>query len=89
MNITGIRENTYLAELLVNRGDQVLEVDARPSDSIALALRFDAPIFLNEELFGDDEALPGPPPDEEAADADALKRFLSRLNPEDLGRFQP
>ncbi|MGE0441055.1 MAG: bifunctional nuclease family protein [Gemmatimonadales bacterium] len=89
VNITGIRENTYLAELLVNRGEQVLEVDARPSDSIALALRFDAPIFLNEELFGDADAMPGPPPDEEAADADALKRFLSRLNPEDLGRFQP
>ena len=49
--ISGLRENTYLAELLIYRGSEVFEVDARPSDSIALALRMHAPIFSNDDLL--------------------------------------
>lgn len=89
VSITGIRDNTYFAELLVARGEQLFEVDARPSDCIALALRSNAPIFLNEELFGDDGSPPPEHPPSADPDADALKRFLSKLDPEDLGRFQP
>ncbi|HEX7024644.1 MAG TPA: bifunctional nuclease family protein [Gemmatimonadales bacterium] len=86
--IASLRENTYMAQLLIYRGGEVFEVDARPSDSIALALRMNAPIFLNEELLdrGDDGDAPPPEP---GADPDALKRFLEKLDPQDLGRFQP
>src|SRR6185503_3840218 len=49
--ISGLRENTYVAELLIYRGGEVFEVDARPSDSIALALRMHAPIYSNEDLL--------------------------------------
>jgi len=87
--IAGLRENTYLAQLLIYRGGEVFEVDARPSDSIALALRMNAPIFSNDELLDrsppDGEANPTEP----ATDPDALKRFLEKLDPQDLGRFQP
>jgi hypothetical protein len=89
VTITQLRDNTYLAELLVYRGEQIFELDARPSDSIALALRTHAPIFVNEELL-DRSAPDGPdaaPPD--ADPQDALRRFLSKLDPQDLGRFQP
>jgi uncharacterized protein len=88
VTITQLRENTYLAELLVHRGDQLFEIDARPSDSIALALRTQAPIFANEELLdrGSSSEPSGGSPD---ADPDALKKFLSKLDPQDLGRFQP
>jgi len=86
--IASLRENTYLAQLLIYRGGEVFEVDARPSDSIALALRMNSPIFLNEELLergnGGDVTPPSP-----ATDPDALKRFLEKLDPQDLGRFQP
>ena len=86
--IATLRENTYLAQLLIYRGGEVFEVDARPSDSIALALRMNSPIFLNEELLergnGGDLTPPSP-----ATDPDALKRFLEKLDPQDLGRFQP
>jgi bifunctional DNase/RNase len=86
--IASLRENTYLAQLLIYRGGEVFEVDARPSDSIALALRMNSPIFLNEELLergnGGDVAPPSP-----GTDPDALKRFLEKLDPQDLGRFQP
>jgi len=88
VTITQLRENTYLAELLVHRGEQLFEIDARPSDSIALALRTQAPIFASEELLdrGNSSEPSGGSPD---ADPDQLKKFLSKLDPQDLGRFQP
>jgi hypothetical protein len=87
--IAGLRENTYLAELLIYRGSEVFEVDARPSDSIALALRMHAPIFSNEELLDRSSGGPEGGPPEPASDPEALKRFLEKLDPQDLGRFQP
>jgi bifunctional DNase/RNase len=89
VNISGLRENTYLARLLVYRGEAVFELDARPSDSIALALRTNAPIFANEDLLDREVTEAGEPDDEARHQAEALKKFLAKLNPEDLGRFQP
>jgi bifunctional DNase/RNase len=86
--IASLRENTYLAQLLIYRGGEVFEVDARPSDSIALALRMNSPIFLNEELLERGNG-GGMTPPEPATDPEALKRFLEKLDPQDLGRFQP
>ena len=45
--ISAVKENTYFAELLIRRDDHVFQVDARPSDSIALALRMRAPIYTS------------------------------------------
>jgi bifunctional DNase/RNase len=87
--ISGLRENTYLAQLLIYRGTEVFEVDARPSDSIALALRMNAPIFSDEELLDRAPAPGNAMPPEPATDPDALKRFLEKLDPQDLGRFNP
>lgn len=90
VSISGLRENTYLATLLVYRGESVFELDARPSDSIALALRTKAPIFAGEDLLDRQGGSAGGPDDGSTRDqADALKKFLAKLNPEDLGRFQP
>lgn len=87
--IAGLRENTYLAQLLIYRGGAVFEVDARPSDSIALALRMHAPIFSNEDLLDKSAKAGEATPPEPSGDPDALKRFLEKLDPQDLGRFQP
>ncbi len=51
VNISRVQSNTYFAELLLQRGEDVISIDARPSDSIAVALRFAAPIFANETLL--------------------------------------
>lgn len=53
VTITRVEQNTYFAELHVRRGAEVVTIDARPSDSIAIALRFDAPIFAADELLSD------------------------------------
>ena len=55
VQITRVEKSTYFAELHIVRGGEVVHVDARPSDSIAIALRFAAPIFADESLLvGDD-----------------------------------
>jgi bifunctional DNase/RNase len=53
VHITRVEKNTYYAELHIQRGGEVVHVDSRPSDSIAIALRFEAPIFASEELLTD------------------------------------
>ena len=100
--ITRVEENTYFAELVIQRGSEVFSVDARPSDSIAIALRMQARVFASEELLGagaletDPEALLEPDTDtglssrqEESRSAEQLQEYLRKLNPEDLGRFNP
>lgn len=49
--ITKVVENTYYAELIIQRGSELISVDARPSDSIAIALRMSATIFTTDELL--------------------------------------
>jgi len=44
------RDGTYFAKIFIERGEQILGIDARPSDSIAIALRADAPIYVTEQL---------------------------------------
>lgn len=51
--ITRVEQNTYFAELHIVRDGQLVTVDARPSDGIAIALRLDAPIFAADELLSD------------------------------------
>lgn len=94
VEITRIEERTYYAEMHLERGDELLRVDARPSDSIAIALRFGAPIFAADDLLveaGDEwEPEPGEPPsDVDELSAERLKAYLESLRPEDFGKFNP
>lgn len=93
--IADLRENTFYASVIVARDSEVLSIDARPSDSIALALRARAAIFVNEKLLQpppqqDEESPGGESPREltEEEKAEQLRRYLERLNPEDFGKFQ-
>jgi len=91
--ITQVKDNTYYAELHMYRGDAVIQIDARPSDSIALALRLKAAIFTTDNLLGMTSVDTGSPPIESSGltglDADALKAYLQNLDPEDFGKFTP
>lgn len=101
VTITRVIENTYFAELLIQRGSEIFSVDARPSDSIAIALRVGATIYTSDELLENNSVEiadaaefepPGETPDESPESglrADELKEYLRRLNPEDFGRFRP
>jgi bifunctional DNase/RNase len=90
--ITRVKDNTYYAELHIYRGDAIINVDARPSDSIAIALRLKAPIFTSEDLLENtaiDTSELSTEGNPQALDADALKNYLQNLDPEDFGKFTP
>ncbi|MCU0627472.1 MAG: bifunctional nuclease family protein [Gemmatimonadaceae bacterium] len=104
--ITRVERGTYYADLhLEQRDGTLVTVDARPSDSIALALRTGATILAAEELLvelaeddeeEDGDGAPPSPPTGGAAptrpadmSADELKAYLQRLRPEDFGKFTP
>ena len=101
--ITEVVENTYFAELIIQRNGTVISVDARPSDSIAVALRMEAKIFAEEDLLeqatieiAEDEHVPPPKdpfdtqdPSSPDIQAGDLEEYLKRMNPEDFGRFNP
>lgn len=55
VNITRVAQSTYYADLQVQHGGELVQIDARPSDSIAIALRLSAPIFAAEALLVDPE----------------------------------
>ncbi len=97
--ITRVFDNTFYAELIVQKDGDVVSVDARPSDSIAVALRTEARIFAQEDLLhktsievadGDDTASDqGEDESTAGMDAEELKEHLRKLHPEDFGRFTP
>jgi len=105
VTITRVVENTYYAELIIQRGEEVISVDARPSDSIAIALRMAASIYTTDDLLEhtsieiaeqadeSDDFITGAGPAEEkgpgSLSADELREYLRRMNPEDFGRFNP
>lgn len=102
--ITRVEQNTYYAELVIQRDGEVVKVDARPSDSIAVALRTRSRIFADDDLLdriqleiAEEEAAPtspGPtaapePSVSEGMSPEELEAYLRKLNPEDFGRFTP
>jgi bifunctional DNase/RNase len=97
VQITRVVENTYFAELLIQRGGEVFSIDARPSDSIAIALRVGATIFTSDELLEEtpveivdtDYHAEEEPLQQKGLRAEELQDYLRRLNPEDFGRFRP
>jgi bifunctional DNase/RNase len=84
VEVTELKEQTFYAQIYIQTNGSTLKVDARPSDSIALALKTKVSLYVAEELFqlkrGDKET-----PD--LSDPEALKERLKRINPEDFGKY--
>jgi uncharacterized protein len=102
VEITRVESRTYYAELHLSRAGESYLVDARPSDSIAIALRTGSPMFASASLLaeaepeaereGDEPVLPTDPGPRDAGDQltpEQLKRHLEGLRPEDFGKFRP
>ena len=84
--IAELKDNTFYAQLLIDRDGEAIVVDARPSDSIAVALRCGAEIFVNEKLLNEPGEQDEPTPEEKAQE---LRKFLENLDPEDFGKYNP
>jgi hypothetical protein len=84
--ITELRDDTFFAVLWIRQDGELMTMDARPSDAIALALRADCPIFVSEQVMQSAKLnMAGPP---EGPTAEELRGWLEGLNDEDLGRFK-
>ncbi len=80
-----IKNGTFFAEMALRVGDRTVSVDARPSDSIALALRMDAPILAEKAVCDDADAI-----DRflKEAQAEQYKTFLENLDPGQLNKYK-
>ncbi len=83
--VGALREDTFHATIWMDQGGEVVALDARPSDAIALALRSDCPIFVSKQVFdharrASDGASSLTPED--------LRRWLESLNDDEMGRYK-
>lgn len=99
VHITKVENRTFYAELHIAVNGGMVHIDARPSDSIAIALRFAAPIFAQPSLLTamlvedkDGETAISqefvPEAEEPDQNAESLKKYLENLRPEDFGKFK-
>jgi bifunctional DNase/RNase len=84
--VSDLREDTFYATIWMTQGAESVTMDARPSDAIALALRWDCPIFVANRVLGRTKQNAGP------ADANVneeqLRRWLENLNEDDTGQYK-
>jgi len=83
--VTELRDDTFYALIWLEREGQVLSVDSRPSDALALALRADCPIYVEDEVLKNSKVAGS------AADKvnnEELRKWLENLGDEDMGRYK-
>jgi uncharacterized protein len=83
--ITELKDDTFYAVIWMEQNGEVVALDARPSDALALALRADCPIFVEEEVLRTAKVLPNPA---DQASSQDVRKWLEGLNDEDLGRYK-
>jgi bifunctional DNase/RNase len=83
--ITELRDDVYYALIWMERSGELISLDARPSDALALALRTDCPIFLSEQVLRTTRVANA---GVESFSAEELRKWLENLNDEDLGRYK-
>lgn len=89
IDICDLKDNTFYAEIHFASEDGSFTMDARPSDAIALALRFEAPIFVDERVI--EKSHVGQPAGEAIDDSEEGKKwaeYLEKLSPEDFGKYK-
>ena len=83
--VSDLKDTTFYALIYLQMGGEVVAIDARPSDAIALALRTQAPIFVEDHVIDNAKTVDFKP---ESADSDRLQRWLESLDPEELGKYK-
>jgi uncharacterized protein len=82
--VTELKEDTFYAVIWMERDGHVISVDSRPSDALALALRVDCPIFVDDEVLKTSKKASSSP----EATSEEMRKFLENLGDEDLGRWK-
>jgi bifunctional DNase/RNase len=85
VSVTELRENTFYAQITLQVNGSEIEIDSRPSDAIALAVRSDAKIFVADEVIDDSAIEFNQEPEDSGEVIDEFKKFLENVTPEDFG----
>ena len=83
--VTELRDDTFFAVIWLERDGHIVSIDSRPSDALALALRVDCPIFVEDEVLKSSKLASQV---SDRVSAEELRKWLENLNDEDLGRYK-
>ena len=83
--VSELKEDTFYALIWLEKDGEMISVDSRPSDALALALRTDCPIYVEEQVIRTSKATSSV---SDKVTNDELKKWLESLNDEDLGRYK-
>ncbi len=83
--VTELRDDTFFAVIWLERDGQSISIDSRPSDALALALRMDCPIFVEEEVLKTSKVAANV---NDQVSAEELRKWLENLGEDDLGRYK-
>ena len=83
--VSELRDDTFYAVIWMERDGHVISIDSRPSDALALALRLDCPIYVEDEVLKSSKLASSI---NERVSSDELRKWLESLNDEDLGRYK-
>jgi len=83
--VSDLREDTFYAVIWLERDGHIISVDSRPSDALALALRLDCPIYVEEQVLKTSKQASAA---SDRISSDELRKWLEGLNDEDLGRYK-
>ena len=83
--VTELREDTFFAVIWLERDGRIISIDSRPSDALALALRVDCPIFVEDDVLKSSKLASS---FSDRVSSEELRKWLENLNDEDLGRYK-
>jgi len=83
--VTELKDDTFYAVIWMEQNGEVVAMDSRPSDALALALRADCPIYVDEDVLRAAKVLPNPA---EQVSSQDVRKWLEGLGDEDLGRYK-
>jgi bifunctional DNase/RNase len=83
--VNDLKDNTFFAVIEISVNGNLVNIDSRPSDAIALALRVNAPIFVTENVVTKAKSIEV---SEEKEESDRWREWLENLKPEDFGKYK-
>lgn len=89
IEVCDLRNNTYYALIHISYNEKTITIDARPSDALALSLRVEAPIFVEEKVIDKSKEIDlQAEPDDKTEEGKKWQDILENLNPEDFGKYK-
>ncbi len=89
VEVCDLKDNTYYARIHFTSKERNFDMDARPSDAIAIALRFGAPIFVDDKVIEKSKAGEGPAEAmDESEEGKKWAEYLENLSPDDFGKYK-